>query len=125
MRHQSTQHRRRAAEAKPVRMQFIVEVDRCELCGRHRFSGRYRTPLFVHEIARGFARQAALDQRCAILCLCGTCHDRIHNETGWTYARQLSLLRKSRPADFDLAAFCRLIRRAPGAITEEEVNEWL
>ena len=120
MRNASPKRRRRNAEAKPVRDQLRADVLRCERCGTHR--GRRD----VHEIARGVNRAKALDKRFALLLLCLKCHYEFGNAALWPEARQLALLRKRRPADFDLVAYLELTNpRAPERITMEEISAWL
>ena len=109
----------RNREAAPFRRAFLLEIGRCELCGR-------RYGLEVHEIARGNAnRVKAMDQRCAVLCVCWACHaGKLSSRAEWPEARQLAALRRSRPGDYDLAAFNALVGRGPERVTEEEVQQW-
>lgn len=128
MRRQSPKARKRSAEAKPTRDGLVSELGRCELCGHspgRTKPGNVAWKLVVHEISRGKDRLKAVDQRFAVLVLCWTCHERIHSESGWPMDRQLAVLKRSRPQDMDLPAFCRLIRRADGAITESDVDQFL
>ena len=119
----------RNRQAKPARDDLIAEVRRCELCGRdrtHERFGQERLTLSVHEIARGPTRLLALDQRYALLVLCWRCHrERIHegNEL-WPEARQLAVLKQSRPQDHDLNKYNKLKKYGPDRITEEDVAVW-
>lgn len=124
MRRQSRKAAKRAAETRQFREQFIQEVGCCELCGYNpSLPGGYVRPLACHEIARGQARQRALDQRCAILVLCQECHmRRIHGPEDWPEARQLALLRRSRPDDFDLSQYNLIVGYGPDRISEEDVD---
>ena len=79
--------------------------------------------LCVHEIARGPLRQKALDKEYATLVVCGFCHELVGDKSQWPEARQLAVLKRSRPDDFDLAAYNALVNpRAPNRIAIEEVQ---
>jgi len=112
MRRISAKTRKRIEECRPFREQFKAEVGRCEVCGK-------RWGLQIHEIARGSSRSAALDKRYAILVLCFECHLEVD---GWPRAKQLAVLKRSRPADLDLEAFNVLCGNDPGHITMEDVD---
>ena len=114
MRRISAKKRKRDREARPFREQLLIEVGRCEICGNRWIDG-----LIVHEIARGFSRSAALDKRYAVLVVCNGCHDKVD---GWTRIRQLRVLKRSRPADYDLVAFNKLVGYGENRITEEDVE---
>lgn len=117
LRRQSKKHRRRAAEAKPWREQLKARVGKCEMCGCP-WDG-----LEVHEIANGRNRQKALDKPFAVLVLCNYCN--VHEATDkakWPDAKQLALLKRSRPEDYDLAAYNLLFARGPDRVTAEEVE---
>jgi cytochrome c553 len=127
MRRQSKKTAQRERECKAFRMALVQQVGRCEICG-HRpdatAPGYIRWRIFCHEIARGAHRQKALDKRFSILALCWRCHQEVHDDTGWPEARQLAVLKRSRPADFDLAAYNALIGRGPERITQGDVDAW-
>lgn len=111
----------RNAECRDFRRNLVREVGRCELCDDPRRRKR-KGDLCVHEIARGCHRSKALDKRFAVLVLCPRCHmQRIHGNETWPETRQLAILRKSRPCDYDLAAYNELVGYGPNRITEEEV----
>lgn len=114
MRSISPKRRAREAEARPVRDDLKEEVGRCEWCGRH------NAGLCVHEILRGYGyRLKAIDKRFAVLVLCFVCHELMG---GRDWAEQLSILRRSRPKDFNLLAFHTLAGRVkPG---NDEVHLW-
>ena len=81
--------------------------------------------LCCHEIANGPFRQKALDQHYAILVLCSWCNGyEVEDMARWPEARQLALLRRMSPEDYDLAAYNALIGRGPNRITEEDVDKW-
>ena len=127
MRRVSKKRAARNAEAKPILDALIARVGRCEVCPRdHRQvrSGWIRWRLDVHHIARGSHREKALDKPFAVLVVCWVCHERIHFGTGWPQARQLAILKRKRPKDYDLDAFNRLIGSGPNRITQEEVDQW-
>ena len=83
--------------------------------------------LCCHEIANGPLRAAALDQPYAILVLCYFCNSyEVVNKVRWPEARQLAVLLRESPQDFDLAAYNALVNpRAPNRITLDEVKAWL
>jgi len=109
-----------------VRDALREEVGYCECCGhdpgRVKY-GRIGWVFHVHEIARGVNRLKALDKRFALLVVCFPCHDELGSREEWPEARQLAALRKSRPHDYDLAAYLTLKNpKAPNAITQSEVD---
>jgi len=121
MRHRSKKTAARERACRPFCTQFRSDVDYCELCGNKFTSYGYRR-FEQHEIAGGPLREKARDKRYAILGLCYDCHRRITNETGWPRARQLAILKRSRPTDYDLAAFNALVGFGKHRITEEDVD---
>lgn len=130
MRRISKKRQKRQAEAKPIRDALIRKVGECEICGASPSRPKHGLPwncsqLCCHEIANGPHRQAALDKPFAILVLCWNCNGQKVTDKGkWPEARQLAVLARSRPEDFDLAAFCRLINpNAPDRVTLQEVLE--
>lgn len=116
MRKESTKHRTSRLAAQQPRQDLLEEVDRCEWCG-----SRTR-PLSVHEILRGSLRSLSQAARFAQLVLCegeGGCHALMG---GRPLAEQLAILKRSRPAEFDLEAFWGLAnRRYP---YREDVDRW-
>ena len=116
----------RKAECRQFREQLRREVGRCEICqhdpSQAKF-GQIAWALHVHEIARGGHRQKAVDKAYAVLVLCWHCHvERVHGSEHWPEARQLAVLKTSRPQHFDLAKYNALIGLGPDRITEEEVS---
>lgn len=71
-------------------------------------------------------RQKALDQPYALLVLCYYCNQHeVEDKARWPQARQLALLRRRNPADYDLAAFNYLVNpNAPNRITQEDVDQY-
>jgi hypothetical protein len=71
-------------------------------------------------------RQEALDKPYAVLVTCAGCNcESMTDRSEWPESRQLSILKKSRPADYDLVAYNFLVNpNAPERITEEEVKKW-
>lgn len=127
MRYQSKKTAARERECHEFRWLFTQEVCRCEACGHDPTNvkpGQIRWRLETHEIARGSLRQKALDKRYAILRVCLPCHDEMGNRREWPDARQLAALRKSRPDDYDLVAFNKLVGRGPNRITQEDVDAY-
>lgn len=96
---------------------LLLTIPRCELC-------RKRVATDCHEIARGIHRMRARGQRIASLGVCRECHDKLSSRAEWPEARQLAALRRSRPDQYDLAAYNALVGRGPCRITEEEVSVW-
>ena len=70
-------------------------------------------------------RQQALDKPYAILVLCWGCNgEAVEDRAAWPEARQLALLQRLAPADYDLAAYNALVGRGPNRITQEDVDQW-
>lgn len=118
-------------DATPMRRSLIDQVGKCEICGaspRHRRRGvpRELDQLCCHEIANGPLRAKAIDKPFAILVLCWYCNGHVvTNKAAWPEPRQLSVLRRSRPADYDLLAYNQLVNeRAPNRITEADVDSY-
>lgn len=119
MRHMSNLRRRRFNKANEFRKELIASAGKCEACGTRR-------NLCCHEIAGGPDRQKALDQAYALLVLCYPCNQLMENRSIWPQARQLALLKVSRPEQYDLVAFNFLVNpRAPNRITADEVVAYL
>ena len=125
MRRQSKKTAARERECREFRRALVAEVGRCELCGHMGWvvpsTSAHKRGLCCHEIARGIHRQKALDQRCAILVVCPICHDELD---GWPEERQLAVLKRSRPANVDLAAYNALIGWGESRITAADVDAW-
>lgn len=87
---------------------------------------RELSQICVHEIACGTHRQKALDKAFATLVLCWWCNGYVVvDKSVWPEARQLALLLREAPEDFDLAAYNALVNpRAPNRITLEEVHAY-
>ena len=128
MRHQSKKTAARLRKARRFRGALREEVGHCELCDHNPYAakpGKVSWALHVHEIARGSHRQKALDKRFALMVVCVVCHDfKLSSRKEWPEARQLAALRHSRPRDYDLKAYNKLIGCGPNRITEEEVEAW-
>ena len=120
MRSMSAKTRKRIDECREFRLNIREEVGRCEMCRAYpRGLG-----LSVHEICRGAHRLKALDKRYAILVLCIACHRQIHNgREPWPEARQLALLKRSRPDDLDLPAYNKLVGYGPNRLTALDVED--
>lgn len=79
--------------------------------------------LCCHEIACGSHRQKALDKPFALLVLCSWCNCHVVTDKGkWPEARQLAVLKRRNPKDYDLDAYNTLIGLGPSRITQEEVE---
>lgn len=122
--------RARMAAARPIRMGLISKHRQCMICGHSparpwRTKPRECSQLCCHEIACGAHRQKALDEPYAILVLCWWCNGMIvTDKAAWPEARQLALLQRKSPEDYDLAAYNQLIGRGPERITQEDVDQW-
>ena len=129
MRERSEKRRKRENAARPARQALIALVGECEMCGARPVQGSTWAGrrLCVHEIVGGPHRQALLDRRHSTLVLCWLCNGGpAEDKSLWPEARQLALLKRSRPEDYDLAAHNACINpRAPRRVTEEEVRIYL
>jgi hypothetical protein len=131
LRNKSTTRRKREAEAKPFRDQLVATVGQCENCGCSPSNRQGRMPeltkLAVHEIASGVHRQNALDKPFAVLVLCWWCNSgSFQDRAEWPESRQLALLARRRPKDFNLTAYLELTSpKAPKRIEIHEVLEWM
>lgn len=101
------------------------------ICGRHpgrpwRDKPRELSQLCCHEIANGPNRQKALDKPYAILVLCWFDNGyTVTNKAEWPEARQLAVLLRHAPEDFDLKAYLELT--SPNALRRiemEEIERW-
>jgi len=117
--------------ARELRINLIKAQGRCEICG-HRPKAPWpefpplASTLCCHEIACGKNRLKALDKPYAILVLCWLCNAYfVTDKKRWPEARQLAVLKKQRPRDYDLVAYNALVNpKAPNRITQEEVDQW-
>ena len=131
MKRKSDTRKKREAAAKPFRDKLIAVAGECEHCGCSPSNRQGRMPdlakLAVHEIASGTHRQKALNQPYAVLVLCWQCNSGpFQNRAEWPEARQLALLARRRPRDFDLQAYLELTsKNAPRRIEIEEVLEFM
>lgn len=124
----SDKRMKRLAEARPFREALVDRVGHCEYCGAYPGiqNGRMQqlNQLCVHELANGPLRQKALDQPYAVLVLCWGCNGLATDKGTWSEAAQLKCLRDSRPEDYDLVAYNKLVNeRAPLRIEPWEVDE--
>ena len=132
MKHISDKRRALIEDAGPIREALIKAVGKCEICGHSPRKPNKELPpdlsaLCVHEIANGPNRPRALDKNYATLVTCWACNSlELTNKRIWPLDRQLAMLLKSRPDDYDLQAFCRLLNpNAPNRIEQWEVDQWL
>jgi len=127
----SNTRKNREAEAKPFRQKLVADVGECENCGCSPSNKQGRMAdlvrLAVHEIASGTHRQKALDKPYAVLVLCWQCNSGpFQDRSEWSESRQLALLARSRPKDFDLTAYLELTSpRAMRRIEIGEVLDWM
>jgi hypothetical protein len=131
VKNKSEARRKREAEAKPFRNKLVADVGKCENCGCSPESRNGRMPemnrLSVHEIADGPHRQRALDKPYSVLVLCWSCNSgQFKDRSQWTEARQLALLARKRPKDFNLQAYLELTSpRAPRRIEITDILSWM
>ena len=119
MRRQSKKTAARERIVGPILDGLKIDVGCCEICGS------VKRRLEAHEICRGSHRSKARGKLFATLIVCITCHRDLDDTRAWPHARQLGLLKRSRPHDFDLAAFNALVGCGKNRITEEEVETWV
>ncbi len=119
MRRVSLKRQARNREAASFRS-ALRAIGRCEWCGI--VCGE----LDPHEIASGPLRQAALDKPYAVILLGRACHNLLHRMAKDDSQRAaLAILKRSRPEDFDLTAFNKLVNpNAPHRITTSEIYFW-
>lgn len=116
MRPVSKKRQKLMREVKPIRDALREEVGCCEICDNPRGT------LDVHEIGRGVYREACLGERCALLVVCRRCHDeKLSYASEWPEARQLALLARRRPLDFNLTLFLEIT--SPCAMRRIEIEE--
>lgn len=131
MRRVSKKRAEKMLSVREFRNGMIKTIGCCELCGasptRPKHAIHSMNDLCVHEIANGPDREKALDKPYAILVLCWKCNSyEVVDKGVWPQARQLALLKTSRPSDYDLPAFNYLVNpRAPKRIEQKEVDQWL
>lgn len=131
MKAKSIIRKQREAEAKPFRDALVAQVGECENCGCSPVNKQGKMPtlasLAVHEIASGTHRQKALDKPYAVLVLCWECNSGpFQNLALWPESRQLALLARKRPKDFDLTAYLELTSpRAMRRIEIGEILQWM
>lgn len=80
-----------------------------------------------HEISCGPLRDKSLDKPFAILVLCWHCNGSVvTNKKEWPEARQLAVLKRESPEDYDLQAYLELTNpRAMQRITEDEIDSFI
>lgn len=108
-------------DVKPIRDALRDEVGCCDICGCSRGT------LDVHEIARGHLREPCLGERCALLVVCRSCHsEKLSQASEWPEAKQLALLARKRPLDFNLTRYLEITSpRAMQRITIDEILKFL
>jgi hypothetical protein len=113
---------------------LIKKAGRCECC-RKKTDGWWipqdRGKYEIHHIAGGPYRKPTLCERSCCLVLCWKCHDKIDSveqvegtqDTFRVYprARQLAMLKKSRPDHYCLETYNSIVRPM---VAEEDVEEW-
>lgn len=118
-------------DAEPIRSQLIESVGECQVCGHspkhpHRGKPAECSNLACHELLGGPLRDKTLDEPCGLLVVCWLCNGELEDRTEWPHARQLSLILRDRPDDYDLERFCWLRNEnAPRYVEQHEVEEWL
>ena len=131
-RSKKTSARERAAAG--VRRSWVNATGRiCMICGHGPFNPNPKYPpslskVVCHEIANGYGRRLrALDQPCAVLCLCRACNEiEVVDKSKWPEQRQLAVLLARAPERYDLPAFIQLTSpAAPNRITQDEVDAYM
>lgn len=130
MRRQSKKRTNLMLAAMPIRDALILRMMKCEVCGcnpkQPRPGPRELSQLCCHEIASGPLRHKALDKPYALLVLCWWHNLEMTDRRKWPEVKQLSVLKRSRPDDYDLVSYNALVNeRAPHRITEDEVSGWI
>jgi len=100
--------------AKLTREGWLRQQEGCMACGSM-IGGE------VHEIARGPARQKALEEPAAWLAVCRECHEQLGDYSVWPVVRQLALKRLRDPNRYNRRKINELRHRAAEAISEAEV----
>jgi hypothetical protein len=111
-------------KASELREQLIEEVGHCEICDYDPSQSHVRShpwAMELHHLIRGLRP----NERCAVLLVCWHCHCmRLHGgHEKWLEPRQLAVLKRSRPQDFDLTKYNELKGYGPERITDEDVEE--
>ncbi len=133
MRRVSQKTAARNAEAQPFRRNLVRRVGHCEVCGHDPLRarpGEIHWCLHVHEIRGNSQRSKCQDKPHGVLVVCARCHvEHLSSSAGtaeYPEARQLALLKRNRPEDYDLARYLEAFHpSAPQAVTQEEVDGWL
>jgi len=113
----------RDAEEAAFKRKLCDELGVCEICGPD--ATRAKSDIEMHHIARGIHREKASVARFAVLLLCWRCHElEVDDPAKWPQSRQLAVLKRSRPQDYDLAAFNALVGWGRYRITEDDVKQW-
>jgi hypothetical protein len=114
MRRVSPKRQRRNAACRDLRDEYRAEFPRCQWCGERATD--------LHEIARGASRNAALSERCCWLHLCRACHEIVG---GLPVVAQLAIKWLADPIGYDRRKVNEIRGRAPEAISEGDVDEWV
>ena len=115
-------------EAKPTIDALKAKHKECMICGWPKVGPRYKGPghlssIVAHEIANGACRLAARGKPFATLILCGDCNSNaVTDKATWPAERQLSVLLRKAPEDYDLTAYNQIAIRK---IHQEDVDTWL
>ena len=112
--------KRAAADRKvaPERKAYSAEFLICQCCNK-------RKAVDVHEIARGSHRAKAVVDPATWLALCRQCHEELGDYSKWPIVRQLALKLVNDPGRFDLGRINEIRGRSDGAITLEDVSQYL
>lgn len=108
-----------SAATRRERKWFLLEFDRCWVCGST------EQPC-VHEIARGVHRKDGVKDRAAWIRACYPCNGGPLNRYDvWPLARQYALKLVNDREHYDRIALNRMRSRADEAITDNEVLAWI
>lgn len=97
---------------------FAEQHARCWLCGTRR-ENTWPPRLEIHHMVRGANRQAAREEVCVLIRTCQRCHQELLEGMGIVDQLAIKLLRD--PEHYDRPKVNELRRRAPDAVTDEEV----
>ncbi len=102
------------AKVKPFRDKYLASKLFCEVCIR-------RSPVEVHEITRGAAREESLDKPEVVLAVCRHCHRLLDDYAKWPVTRQLAVKFLRSPRLLNLQLVNDLRGRDENAITLDDV----
>ncbi len=128
---ESAKHKARREEAREWR-KSRTEGSSCWICGtsekKRKHPIREHNNICVHEIAGawGANRQKAIDKGHSTIVCCWKCNLDLEDRSVWPEARQLAVILKHAPDDYDLVAHNSLVNdNAPNRVTQCEVLDFI